>query len=90
MGNNAAFNDWEHTVITLRKHNVLTQEILDEISKHQANTDIDEGGMNYTEVDGYDVKQICVLVYKPDFQSDDYDEWCDEFYELSGNRWGWR
>lgn len=101
MGNNAAYGQWEHTVIELKKAGVLTPELLDAISKYHEGTDIDSGGSADLEVDGHTVEEICVLTFNPDFKpvkpndidaDDEYwegDAWYEAFEELS-DRWGWR
>ena len=105
MGNNAAYSAFEHTIITIYNHGVLTLELLDEIAKDLEGMDVDSGGSrDHTTKDGKTLEYVCIGLVDPewvpvkDTESDAYydpDEWeYEERYskweEITDNRWGWR
>lgn len=103
MGNNAAYSTFQHTVITIYNHGVLSLPLLDELAKEYAGTDIDSGGdTGLLARDGKTLEDICIFLvdseWKP-VKSDDESiysdpehwEWDEEYWkweEICG-RWGW-
>lgn len=59
MGNNAAFTDFEATVIATYNKGVLDEELLSAFMEIYRDSDIDHGGMRGTlSKDGLDVEEI--------------------------------
>jgi len=98
MGNNAAYTNWEASVIALYNAGELNPATLDILSEIYRGTDIDSGGsMDLHSNDGKDVEQICVETIHPGVTPDvdpDYPEegpaWYLYFSEMKYFRWGWR
>jgi hypothetical protein len=104
MGNNAAYSSFEHTIITVYDHGVLTLELLDALAKDYEDMDVDSGGSrDLTTKDGKTLEEVCIGLVDPSWvpvKSDgkyysDPDAWeWDERYskwnEITHGRWGWR
>jgi len=67
MGNNAAFTQFEHTVITLYDAGVLEPDLLAMLGERYSGTDIDHGGkLGLLSRDGFDVDEILIKTMTPD------------------------
>lgn len=84
MGNNAAFTDFEATVIAVYNKGVLDADLLSSLMEVHRGSDIDQGGMRDTlSNDGLNVIQIVIKTFgkplpeRPDLP-DDYKTWTPE------------
>lgn len=104
MGNNEAYSIFQHTVIAIYNRGVLTLDLLDEIAKEYAGSDIDSGGdTGRLAKDGKDLEAICISTVDPSWipvkDADesayyDPDKWeREERYEkwcdITSKRWRW-
>jgi hypothetical protein len=103
MGNNAAYSAFEHTIITIYDHGVLSLPLLDALAKDYEGMDIDPGGSRNLETkDGKTLEEVCIGLVDPswvpvktaDFDYDDPDEWeweerSGKWCEITDERWGW-
>lgn len=103
MGNNAAYSSFEHTIITIYDHGVLTLELLDELAREYEDTDIDSGGSrDLQSKDSKTLEEICIGLVDPTWvpvKGDDnwyrvpedweWDERYNKWYEITHGRWGW-
>jgi hypothetical protein len=105
MGNNAAYSSFEHTIVTIYNHGILTLELLDELAKDYEGMDVDAGGSRDLQTkDGKTLKEVCIGLVDPAWVPvktdgpDDYDdpeewEWEEKYgkwNEITDERWGWR
>jgi hypothetical protein len=97
MGNNAAFTDFEATVVATYNKGVLDEELLSVFMEMHRDSDIDHGGMVGTlSKDGLDVEQIVIKTFGKSVPErpilpDDYKTWTaeqdalnEEYYEKKG------
>ncbi len=104
MGNNQAYSAFQHAVITVYNHGVLTLALLDDLAAEYKGTDIDSGGdTELTTNDGRDLEAICIALVFPDYdpgpepdEEDESDEPQDYFerryekwHEITHDRWKW-
>lgn len=104
MGNNVAYSTFQHTIIIIYNHRVLTLELLDELAKEYADTDIDSGGdTGLTTKDGKTLEEVCIGLVDPAWKpvkKDDEEYYIDPEYwkneelyfkwnEITDDRWGW-
>jgi hypothetical protein len=105
LGNNVTYSTFQHTVITLYNHGVLTVDLLDELAKEYEGTDIDSGGdTGLLTKDGKTLEEVCIGLIDPAWiperseNDEDYmdpAEWEDEerYYKwerITDGRWGWK
>ena len=89
MGNNSAFTSFEASVIAVYNHGVLDKELLAELAKPYADTDIDRGGMEGTLTkDGLDIDGVILKIHgvklppRPELPAD-HKTWTPEHYEAN-------
>ena len=64
MGNNAAYTNWEATVIATYNRGVLDKELLSDLMEVYRDSDIDSGGKHGTlSNDGLDCDEITLKVF---------------------------
>lgn len=96
MGNNAAYTEFEETVIILYDSGVLNKDILSNIMERYRGTDIDTGGMRGTlSKDGLDCEEITLKVFGHEIPKypnvpKSMDEWTEEEGALVENYWEMR
>jgi hypothetical protein len=104
MGNNAAYSSFEHTIITIYNHGVLTLALLDELAKDYEGMDVDSGGSRGLQTkDGKSLEQVCIELVDPAWVPDndthylypsdeewEEDERYNKWSEITDERWGWR
>jgi hypothetical protein len=102
MGNNAAYSSFEHTIVTIYNHGVLTLDLLDELAKDYKGMDVDSGGSRDLQTkDGKSLEAVCIELVDPSWvpvKGDGYysdpEEWeweerYDKWNEIRHGRWGW-
>lgn len=103
MGNNAAYSSFEHTIITIYDHGVLTLPLLDVLAKDYEGMDVDSGGSRDLKTkDGKTLEEICIGLVDPSwvpvkgddtwYSDPDHWEWDEEYNkwnEIRHGRWGW-
>lgn len=104
MGNNTAYSTFQHTVITIYDHNKLDLELLDELAKEYAHTDIDSGGdTGLLSKDGKTLEEICIEIVEPGWipvKNEDesvyynpidweFDERYNMWQSITNDRWKW-
>ncbi|OLB44110.1 MAG: hypothetical protein AUG51_22215 [Acidobacteria bacterium 13_1_20CM_3_53_8] len=103
VGNNAAYATFQHTIITLYNHNVLTLALLDELAREYTDTDIDSGGdTGLTTKDGKTLEEVCIGLVDPQWlpvkrEDANYvnpkyweeEERYEKWYEITNGRWEW-
>ncbi len=101
MGNNAAYAQFEATVIALYDEGVLTLKVLDILGNMHRGTDIDSGGaQDLRTMDGKGLEQVCVELVHPGYEPDTevwededdsvHEDWWSPFADIRNDRWGWR
>lgn len=89
MGNNAAFTDFEATVIATYNKGVLDKELLSAFMEIHRGSDIDHGGMVGTlSNDGLDVEEIVIKTFGKEIPTrpelpEDYTTWTPEQDQLN-------
>ena len=93
MGNNAAFTNFEATVIAVYDKGVLDKSLLGSLMEQHRGIDIDRGGMEGTlSKDGLDVEEITiqvgggVLPKRPDLP-EKMSEWTEGQHQANEDYW---
>lgn len=91
MGNNAAFSNFEDTILACYKHNALTKPLLLDLSKAFRDQDADSGGYSGRRVrskDMYDaINEACGIAIptRPKLPKD-WSKWTPE-QEMESEKW---
>lgn len=93
MGNNAAFTDFEATVLAVYNKGVLDKELLSSFMEMHRNSDIDRGGMTGDLAkDGSDIDEIILKTFglpvppRPTLPAD-HKTWTVEQHDLNEKYW---